>query len=89
MRRLLEIPGVGPAIASALVAAVGTAENFGKARDMAAWLGLVPRQVSTGGKAKPIETSKHGNSYLRKLFIHGARTVLHLVLDRNTPNTVG
>ena len=87
MRRLMEIPGVGPAIASALVAAVGTAENFGKARDMAAWLGLVPRQVSTGGKAKLIGISKHGNSYLRKLFIHGARTVLHLVLDRNTPIT--
>lgn len=87
MCRLMEIPGVGPAIASALVAAVGTAENFDKARDMAAWLGLVPRQVSTGGKAKLTGISKHGNTYLRKLFIHGARAVLHLVQDRNTPIT--
>jgi transposase len=85
MRRLMEIPGVGPTIATALVAAVGDAKIFGKGRDLAAWLGLVPRQVTTGGKAKLIGISKHGNTYLRKLFIHGARTVLHLVKDRSTP----
>ena len=85
MRRLMEIPGVGPTIATALVAAVGNGKAFGKGRDLAAWLGLVPRQVSTGGKAKLIGISKHGNTYLRKLFIHGARTVLHLVKDRSTP----
>jgi transposase len=85
MRRLMEIPGVGPTIATALVAAVGNGKSFGKGRDLAAWLGLVPRQVTTGGKAKLIGISKHGNTYLRKLFIHGARTVLHLVKDRSTP----
>ena len=87
MRRLMETPGVGPTIASALVAAVGTGSSFGRARDLAAWLGLVPRQISTGGKAKLIGISKHGNRYLRKLFIHGARTVLHLVRDRTSPIT--
>lgn len=85
MRRLMEIPGVGPTIATALVAAVGNGRTFNKGRDLAAWLGLVPRQVTTGGKAKLIGISKHGNTYLRKLFIHGARTVLHLVKDRSTP----
>ncbi len=85
MRRLMEIPGVGPTIATALVAAVGDGSSFNKARDLSAWLGLVPRQITTGGKARLIGISKQGNSYLRKLFIHGARTVLHLVRDRSTP----
>lgn len=87
MQRLMEIPGVGPTIATALVAAVGTGSSFDKGRDLAAWLGLVPRQITTGGKAKLIGISKHGNRYLRKLFIHGARTVLHLVRDRTSPIT--
>lgn len=85
MSRLMEIPGVGPTIASALVAAIGDGSSFAKARDLSAWLGLVPRQITTGGKAKLIGISKHGNKYLRKLFIHGARTVLHLVKDRTSP----
>ena len=85
MRRLTEIPGIGPMIASALVAAIGDARTFNKARDLSAWLGLVPRQITTGGTAKLIGISKRGNAYLRKLFIHGARTVLHLVKDRTTP----
>ncbi len=83
MQRLMEIPGVDPTIASA----VGTGSSFAKGRDLAAWLGLVPRQITTGGKAKLIGISKHGNRYLRKLFIHGARTVLHLVRDRTSPLT--
>ncbi|SMD10429.1 Transposase IS116/IS110/IS902 family protein [Primorskyibacter flagellatus] len=87
MQRLMEIPGVGPTIASALVAAVGTGSSFAKGRDLAAWLGLVPRQITTGGKAKLIGISKHGNRYFRKLFIHGARTVLHLMRDRTSPIT--
>ena len=87
MQRLMDIPGVGPTIATALVAANGTGTSFGKGRDLAAWLGLVPRQITTGGKAKLIGISKHGNRYLRKLFIHGARTVLHLVRDRTSPIT--
>lgn len=85
MRRLMEIPGVGPTIASALVAAIGDGSAFKKGRDLSAWLGLVPRQISTGGKPKLIGISKRGNVYLRKLFIHGARAVLHLVKDRSTP----
>ena len=87
MQRLMEIPGIGPTIATALVAAVGTGSSLGKGRDLAAWLGLVPRQITTGGKAKLVGISKHGNRYLRKLFIHGARTVLHLVRDRSSPIT--
>lgn len=85
MKRLSEIPGIGPMIASALVAAVGDGRSFARGRDLSAWLGLVPRQVSTGGKSKLIGISKHGNSYLRKLLIHGARTVLHLLKDRTSP----
>ncbi len=87
MCRLMEIPGIGPTIATALVAAVGRGESFGKGRDLAAWLGLIPRQITTGGKAKLIGISKHGNGYLRKLVIHGARTVPHPVRDRNAPIT--
>lgn len=87
MQQLMDIPVVGPTIATALVAAVGNGSSFGKGRDLAAWLGLVPRQITTGGKAKLIGISKHGNRYLRKLFIHGARTVLHLVRDRTSPIT--
>lgn len=71
MKKLSEIPGVGPMIASALVAAIGDGRAFAKGRDLSAWLGLVPRQVSTGGKTKLIGISKQGNRYLRKLFIHG------------------
>lgn len=85
MKRLTEIPGVGPMTASALVAAIGDGQAFAKGRDLSAWLGLVPRQISTGGKAKLVGISKRGNTYLRKLFIHGARTVLHLIKDRTTP----
>jgi transposase len=61
MQRLMEIPGIGPTIATALVAAVGTGSSFGKGRDLAAWLGLVPRQITTGGKAMLTGISKHGN----------------------------
>ena len=85
MQRLMEIPGICPTIAPALVAAVCTGSSFDKGRDLAAWLGLVPRQVTTGGKAKLIGKSKNGNRYLRKLFIHGTRTVLHFVRDRTAP----
>ena len=85
MQRLMEVPGFGPTIATTLVAAVGTGSSFGKGRDLAAWLGLVPRKITTGGKAKLIGISKHGNRYLRKLFIYGARTVLHLVHGRTLP----
>ena len=85
MRRLMEIPSIGPTIATALVATVGNGKTFCKGSDRAAWLGLVPRQVKTGGKAKLIGISKHANTYLRKLLIHLARTVLHPIKDRSTP----
>ncbi|MDR5728978.1 MAG: IS110 family transposase [Terriglobia bacterium] len=81
-QRLLEIPGVGPLTATALVAAVGNGAAFTKGRDFAAWLGLVPKQHSTGGKAWLLGISKRGNAYLRRLFIHGARSIV-LSLNRS------
>ena len=75
-QRLQQIPGIGPLTSTALVAAIGNGSAFGKGRDLAAWLGLVPRQHSTGGKARLLGISKRGNPYLRRLFIHGARAVL-------------
>src|SRR6267143_4225388 len=74
-QRLQQIPGVGPLVATATVAAIGNGSAFVKGRDFAAWLGLVPRQHSTGGKAKLLGISKRGNPYLRRLFIHGARSI--------------
>src|SRR6056297_4163185 len=85
MQRLMEIPGVGPTIATALVAAVGTGSSFGKGRDLAAWLGLVPRQVTTGGRPKLLGITKRGNKYLRMLFIHGARAALPSLARSATP----
>lgn len=73
-KRLLAIPGVGPLIATALVAVVADGTGFKRGRDLAAWLGLVPRQHSTGGKSTLLGMSKRGNSQLRRLFIHGARS---------------
>jgi transposase len=81
-RRLATIPGVGATIASALIAAVGKAETFERGRDLAAWLGLVPRQFTTGGKTKLLGISKRGNKYLRKLLIHGARAALPYVAEQ-------
>ena len=75
-RRLRQIPGVGPLVATATVAAIGNGAAFRKGREFAAWLGLIPRQHSTGGKAKLLGISKRGNVYLRRLFIHGARAML-------------
>jgi transposase len=80
-RRLATIPGIGPLGATAIVAAIGEGRQFKKARDMAAWIGLVPRQHSTGGKATLLGISKRGNSYIRRLLIHGARSCL-MHLDR-------
>lgn len=75
-QRLRQIPGVGPLVATATVAAIGNGAAFRKGREFAAWLGLVPRQHSTGGKAQLLGISKRGNVYLRRMFIHGARAVL-------------
>ncbi len=75
-QRLDEILGIGPIIASATYAAVGDGKDFVNGRHFSAWLGLVPGQHSTGGKTTLLGISKRGNSYLRTLFIHGARAVL-------------
>ncbi|WGJ08529.1 IS110 family transposase [Brucella intermedia] len=80
-RRLMTVPGIGALTATGLLAAAGTGRQFKRARDMAAWLGLVPREHSTGGKTTLLGISKRGSSYLRRLLIHGARTCL-LHLDR-------
>jgi transposase len=80
--RLMEIPGFGPLVSTALVAAVGNATTFRKGRDLSAWLGLVPRQHSTGGKTRLLGISKRGNEYLRRMFLHGARSVV-LQIERN------
>lgn len=74
--RLETIPGVGVITATALVATIGDASQFHSARQLAAWLGLVPRQHSSGGKDRLGRISKRGDGYLRKLLVHGARTVL-------------
>ena len=81
-RRLQTIPGVGPKIASALVAAAGDAKEFGSAREFAAWLGLTPRQRSTGGRTVLGGISKRGDRYLRSLLIHGARAALRMAPKR-------
>jgi transposase len=75
-RKLEKVPGIGPITASAIVASVGDAKNFTNARQMAAWLGLVPRQHSSGGKNVLLGISKRGDVYLRTLLIHGARSVI-------------
>lgn len=75
--RLLTIPGFGPVVATAFVAAVGDGHQFGKGRDCSAWLGVVPQQSTTGGKPQLLGISKRGNRYLRTLLIHGARAVLN------------
>jgi transposase len=75
-QRLDTIPGIGALTATALIAAIGNGGAFRKGREFAAWVGLVPREHSTGGKQTLLGISKRGNSYLRKLFIQGARAVL-------------
>lgn len=75
-RRLQSVPGIGPLTATALVSAIGEAHSFSSGRHLAAWLGLVPRQHSTGGKPRLLGISKRGDRYLRTLLIHGARAAL-------------
>lgn len=74
--RLMSVPGIGPIISSAVVAAIGTGEAFSKGRDFAAWLGLVPKQISTGDRTILGKISKRGNRYLRTLFVQAAWVVL-------------
>ncbi len=75
-QRLTTIPGIGPVTATALIAAIGNGSGFRRGRDLAAWVGMVPREYTTGGKQKLLGISKRGNSYLRKLFVQGARAVM-------------
>ncbi len=75
-RRLQQLRGVGPLVATALVASVGTGEQFSKGRQMAASVGLTPRQHSSGGKDRLLGISKRGDAYLRSILIHGARSVV-------------
>jgi transposase len=77
-RKLADIPGIGPITASALIASIGDVRAFKNGRQLAAWLGLVPRQHSSGGKPTLLGISKRGDSYLRMLLIHGARAVLRV-----------
>lgn len=83
-RRLATIPGIGVLNATALVAAIGKGQSFARGRDLAAWLGLVPRQATTGGKPRLKGITKRGNVYLRKLLIHGARAAMTPLSATNT-----
>ena len=75
-RRLMTLPGIGVIISSAVVSAIGTGGGFKQGRDFAAWLGLVPKQLSTGGRTKLAGLSKRGNTYLRALFVQAAHVTL-------------
>jgi transposase len=75
-RRVMTVPGIGPLISSAMVAAIGNGTAFAKGRDYSAWLGLVPRQMSTGDRTILGRITKHGNGYLRMLFMQAARVIL-------------
>src|SRR5882724_11010131 len=75
-QRLVKIPGLGPVTATAVIAAIGNGAAFRKGREFAAWMGVVPREHSTGGKQRLLGISKRGNSYLRRLFVQGARAVM-------------
>ena len=85
--RLQQIPGIGPVTATALVSAVGDGKQFKRGRDLSAWLGLTPRQHSSGGKECLLGISKRGDSYLRTLLIHGARAVLKVAGHKDDPRS--
>jgi transposase len=87
-RKLEKIPGIGPLAASALVASIADAHSFDNGRQVSAWLGLVPRQCSSGGKATLLGMSKRGDAYLRTLLIHGARSAI-LAAKNKVDNTNG
>lgn len=84
-QRLAKVPGIGPLAASALAATIGDIRVFKNGRHMAAWLGLVPKQHSTGGKPNLLGISKRGDTYLRTLLIHGSRAVVHWAQRRADP----
>ena len=82
-QRLLRIPGFGPIVATALVASVADASTFRNGRELAAWVGVVPRQRSTGGRTVLLGISKRGDKYLRSQLIHGARAALRTAARRD------
>jgi len=86
-RKLAEIPGLGPITASAIVATVGDAREFKNGRQLAAWMGLVPKQHSSGGKQTLLGISKRGDTYLRTLMIHGARAVIRFAEKKAEPES--
>lgn len=86
-RKLAEVPGLGPITASAIVATVGDAREFKNGRQLAAWMGLVPKQHSSGGKQTLLGISKRGDTYLRTLMIHGARAVIRFAEKKAEPGS--
>lgn len=84
-RRVARVQGVGPKTATAIVAAVGDGADFKNGRHMAAWLGLVPRQHSSGDRRVTMGISKRGSQHLRSLLIHGARAVVRTATGKNDP----
>jgi transposase len=87
-KRLQSIPGIGPMSATAIVCAVGDGKQFKRGRDLAAWLGLTPRQQSSGGKDRLLGISKRGDSYLRTLLIQGAKSVIKVVGNKTDPRSL-
>jgi transposase len=89
-QRLMTIPGIGPLVATALLAAIGSDPRLlGNGRGLAAFLGLVPRQHSTGGRDRLLGIRKRGDIYLRNLLIHGARSVARWLSGNRTPSAAG
>jgi transposase len=84
-RRIEQIPGIGPISATAFVAKIGDPRNFQNGRQVSSWMGVVPRQHSSGGKQVLLGISKHGDVYLRTLFIHGARSVITALSRKTNP----
>ncbi len=87
-QRVAAVEGIGPLIATALIAAISDGKSFKNGRQFAAWLGLVPRQHSTGGKARLFGISKRGDPYLRTLLIHGARSVVYRASHKTDPRSL-
>ncbi|WP_373492086.1 IS110 family transposase [Parasphingorhabdus sp.] len=86
-RRLATLPGVGPVVATALVAAIDDGRHFASGRALAAWIGLVPRQYTTGGKPRLGGIGRRANHYLRRQLVHGARSVLYRIDNKDDPRS--
>ena len=82
VQRIMKVRGIGPQTATAILASIGNGSQFDKSRDFSAWLGLVPKQYSTGGKTRLGRITKQGDKYLRTLLVHGARTVIANLGDK-------